>query len=172
MHRHIGLLADVASAFLVERGAIAREILGLGRLEPERRIFGGAALDAQARRREHFPIMLLRRLAFGAPKRLRHLHEILPFRLRDEACERQQLAALILGEAREVRAISLYGAQYAHAGEYVVVGEGRVGSHCSARWYGYYDCPPRGVKVNFWPEIVAAYISPPLAMVNTAMPLW
>src|ERR1700721_3929820 len=32
--------------------------------------------------------------------------------------------------------------------------------------------PPRGVKLNFWPEIVAAYINPPLAMVNTAMPLW
>ena len=79
MHFRKGLLADVAGARLMELGAIVGEavaggMLGLRRLEPERRIFRGAALDAQARRREHFPVVFLRRFALGTAKCLCHPH--------------------------------------------------------------------------------------------------
>ena len=126
MHLCKGLLADVAGALLMELGAIVRSF-GLRRLEPERCIHCGAALDAQPRRREHLPVMLLRGLALGASKRLRHLHQVVPLGFCDQAGERQQFAALFLREAGEVRAISLDRAQHAHAGTYIVVGEGPFG---------------------------------------------
>ena len=138
MHFRKGLLADVAGARLMELGAIIGEavpggMLGLRRLQPKRRIFRGAALHAQARRRQHFPVMFLCRFPLGTPKCLCHLHQIVPLRLRDEAGERQQFAAPILSEAREVRTIGLDGAQHAHTGAHVGVAEDCAGSGMGGR---------------------------------------
>jgi hypothetical protein len=83
------------------------EPFGLWRLEPERRIHRGTALDAQARLIDHLAVELLRGRALRTPKCPRHLHQVVPLRLRDEAGERQQFAALFLREPRKVRAISL-----------------------------------------------------------------
>jgi hypothetical protein len=125
MRLHEGLLADVAGALPAELAAIV-EVLRFRRLEPERRVQGGAALDTQAGLLDDLAVVLLRGLAFGAPKRFRHLHEIPALGLRDEAGERQQFPALVLRQARQVRAISLDGTQHPHACAHIVVGEGSV----------------------------------------------
>ena len=121
VHLREGLLADVAVAFLVE----ARPLIGvvrLRRLEPQRREQRGAALDAQPCLLDRLAILFLRGFPLGAPKSLRHPHEIVALGLCDEPGERQQLAPLLLGEAREVRAIRLDGPQNPHAGAQLVIG--------------------------------------------------
>ena len=62
-----------------------------------------------------------RRFALGAPERLGHPHELVPLRFRDQARERQQLAALLAREAREMRAVRLDGAQHTDASLDVVL---------------------------------------------------
>ena len=84
--------------------------------------------------------MGFRGFALGAPERLGHSHEIVPFGFRDEARERQQLASLLASQAREMRAIGFDGTQHADASFDVVLGEralrvgirigGFHGAHC------------------------------------------
>jgi hypothetical protein len=72
-------------------------------------------------------------LALGAAKSLRHAHEIAPLGFGHESGEREQLAALLLREVRELPAVGLDRAQHAHAGADVVRGQCRVRD---GRWSG------------------------------------
>ena len=121
MHLRKGLLADVAIALLVEAGPLV-EVFRLRRFEPQRREDRRAALHAQARLLDGLAVMLLRGFAFGAAKGLRHPDEIVALGFCDEAGEGQQLAALLLREAREVRAIRFDRSQHPHASAQVVIG--------------------------------------------------
>ena len=71
--------------------------------------------------------MLLRGFPFGASKGLRHPDEIVALGLCDEPSQGEQLAALFLGEARQVRAIRFDRSQYSHAGTQVVIGNVHAG---------------------------------------------
>jgi hypothetical protein len=64
--------------------------------------------------------------ALGAPEGARQLHQIVAFGFGDQARQRQQFSALLLGEARQVRPIRLDGAQHPHAGLHIVVGQGQL----------------------------------------------
>jgi hypothetical protein len=72
-----------------------------------------------------------------------------------------------------------------HQGEVEVVEgsrpEGRLRSNTNpathvAGFRSWADCAPPyfffGVYLNFWPPMAASYMSPPLATVKTAIPLW
>ena len=120
MHLRERLLADVAIAFLVQARPLV-EVFRLRRFEPQRREDWRAALHAQPGLLDRLAVLLLRRFALGAPKSLRHPDEVVALGLRDEPGERQQLAALLLREAREVRAIRFDRAQHAHARAQVVI---------------------------------------------------
>ena len=65
--------------------------------------------------------MLLRGFPFGASKGLRHPDEIVALGFCDEPGEGEQLAALFLCEAREVRAIRFDRSQYPYACTQVVI---------------------------------------------------
>jgi hypothetical protein len=125
MHRHERPLAHIAGAALAELRAIVRRFR-LGRREPQRRVGRGSALNAQSGLLDDAAVVRFRRFAVGAPKRLRHPHEILPFGFRDESGEHDELAPLLLRQTREVRAIGLDGTQYAQAGTHLVLGQFRV----------------------------------------------
>jgi len=88
MHSRKGLFAHVAGEFLMQHGANIR-MFGIWALEPERCVNCGAALDAQPCLLEEPPVVVLRGLALGAPKCLRHLHQIVPLGLCDESRECQ-----------------------------------------------------------------------------------
>ena len=102
-------------------GALA-EVVGLRPLEPQRCIHDRSALYAQPRLVNHSSIVFLRSLAFGAAERLGHFHQIVPLGLCHEPRKHQQFAALLLGEAIEMRTVGFYGAQHARAAPQVVVG--------------------------------------------------
>ena len=99
MHSFVRLLADIASARLVEmRGD--RRLLRARRLEPQRRIDFSAPLHAQARLLDDASVVFLRRFPLGAPESLGHSDEIMPLGLGDQARQRQQFAPLFLREAQ------------------------------------------------------------------------
>jgi hypothetical protein len=66
-------------------------------------------LNAQPRLLDEFAVVGASCLAVGAAEGFGHSDEIAAFRFRDEACEREQLAALLAREARQVRAIGVDG---------------------------------------------------------------
>src|SRR5271156_4464650 len=95
-------LADIASDFRMQLGRLLN-LLGLGRLEPQRGVDRSAALDTQSRLLDDPAVVLLRGLALGAPKRLRHFDQIMALGLRNQAGKSQQFTALLLSETRQVR---------------------------------------------------------------------
>ena len=72
------------------------QVLRFRWLEPERCIHLGAPLDAQSGLLDDLPVTFLRCLTLRAPKRLRHLHEIMPLGFGDQPRKRQKLAPLLL----------------------------------------------------------------------------
>ena len=87
-----------------------------------------------------------RRFALGAPERLGHPHELVPLRFRDQARERQQLAALLAREAREMRAVRLDGAQHTDASLDVVLGERVVRDAAGIGLFHGAHCMPAGKR--------------------------
>jgi len=71
------------------------QCVGFRPLEPERGIYFGAALDAQARTLNDPPVVFLRDFALGTSKRLGHPRDIVALRFGDQAREHQQLAPLL-----------------------------------------------------------------------------
>src|SRR6185437_6128914 len=122
MHLHKGLFADVADSLLIELRAVI-EIFGLGRLEPQGRVLGRAALNTQPRLLDDLAVPLSRGFALGAPEGLGHLDQVVALRLRHQSGQGQQLAPLFLSEVCEMRAIGLDRPKYAYAGENVVWGK-------------------------------------------------
>ena len=120
MHFRERPLADVARELVTQLGARVR-LLGRRRLEPQRRVDRRASLDAQCGLIDEHSVVRPRRFALGAPERLGHPHELVTLRFRDQARERQQLAALLAREARELRAVCLDGAQHTDASLDVVL---------------------------------------------------
>jgi hypothetical protein len=80
----------------------------------------GLTLNALTRPVNGLAVPLLCRFTLGAPERLRHTHETVPLGFGHQACERQQLAALILRETGEVRTVGFDRAQHAHAGVHLI----------------------------------------------------
>jgi hypothetical protein len=97
------------------------EAFRLRRFQPQRCKHWRAALNAQPGLLDRFAVMRLRGFPFGAPKRLRHPDEIVALGLGNQTREREQLATLVLGEAREVRAIRFDRSKYSQRCTQVVI---------------------------------------------------
>jgi len=108
-----GLLADVAGTLATEVGAIA-VVLGFWPFEPQRCIFRGAALDAQSRRRaSYLPVVLLGRLALGAPKALAIFTKSCPSGLR-RARQTSECRGASCVRTVQVRSVRLDCTKHAH----------------------------------------------------------
>ena len=70
--------------------------------QPQGRVACGAPLHAQAGLLDDPLIALAGGGALGAPERLGHFHQVVAFRLGDEAGQGQQFPALILGQLRQL----------------------------------------------------------------------
>jgi hypothetical protein len=93
MHRRERLLADIASALLLQCRLLA-EIFGTGCRQPQRCVLGGLTLHAQPCLLDHLAIVLLGERTIGFAKRLRHSHQRMSLGLRHESRQGQQLAPL------------------------------------------------------------------------------
>ncbi len=131
----IRLLADVADPLLGERGTgrVLRLVAGFRPLQPQRREGGRAALNPLARLLDDPAVLRPCGGSLGPPESLGHARHIVPFGLRDQAGEHQELAAPLRRDRGEVRAIRLDRPQHLEARGQIVVGEhrtGRITSSC------------------------------------------
>jgi len=94
---------------------------GRRRLEPQRRVDRRPPLQAQGSLVDEHSVVQPRRLALSASERFGHPHEIVPLGFGDEAREREQFAALLAREAREMSAVRLDCPKDANAGLDVIV---------------------------------------------------
>jgi hypothetical protein len=117
-----GLLADITVQGSAQRRR-RRRVSGLRRRQPQRCVAGGTALGPQASALDDLRITLAGGRPIRPPERLGHFHQVVPFRLRDEAGQGEQLPALLLGQLRQLRTVRFNGAQHLDAGAYGVSGQ-------------------------------------------------
>ena len=129
VHPHEGALADVARAASFELRPLVRGAL-IGRwLEPQGGVDRCAPLDAKPGLLDGAQVVRLHGFPVGAPKCLRHPHQILTLGFCDQAGEHDKLAPRLARQMCQVGTVGFDRTQHAQAGVHVRIGRwggGRV----------------------------------------------